>query len=164
MSATKRTSRRAIAALAVALVMAGSAYGFWRAIGHGSATGGVATTVAVSVSPGATSDRLFPGGAADVALQISNPNPSHVRVGSLSLNTGQGTGGLDVDGAHGGCGVSALSFTLQSNGGAGWSVPPRVGSTDGTLALNLDNALAMSTDAAGACQGASFIVHLVVGP
>jgi hypothetical protein len=164
----KRTFRRrrirALAVTAATLLMAGCAFGFWTAIGNGSASGDAASPLAVSVSPGATGGRLYPGGGTDVALQISNPNPYRVRVGSLSLDTGQGSGGFDVDGAHGGCAVSALSFTAQSNGGAGWSVSPRVGSTDGSLAIDLPNALAMSTGAAGACQGATFTVHLVVGP
>jgi hypothetical protein len=159
-------SRRvgALAAAAATFLLAGSAFGFWSAIGHGSAAGAATSAVAVTVSPGTTSDRLYPGAQTDVALQISNPNPFRVRVGSLSLDTGQGAGGFDVDGAHGACGVAALSFTGQSNGGAGWSVPPRIGSTDGSLAVDIDNALAMSAAAAAACQGATFTVHLVVGP
>lgn len=168
MMTAKRTFRRrrvrALAAAAATLLMAGSAFGFWTASGSGSGSGGATSPVAVSVSPGATGGWLYPGGATDVALQISNPDPYRVRVGSLSLDTGQGSGGFDVDGAHGGCAVSALSFTTQSNGGAGWSVPASVGSTDGSLAVDLTNALAMSTGAAGACQGATFTVYLLVGP
>jgi hypothetical protein len=164
----KRTFRRrrvrALAAAAATLMFVASAVAFWTAIGHGSAAGGATSPLAVSVNPGATSDRLYPGAQTDVALQISNPNPFRVRVGSLSLDTGQGTGGFDVDSAHSGCAVTALAFTAQSNGGAGWSVPPRVGSTDGSLAVNLDDAVAMNAGAAGACQGATFTVYLVVGP
>jgi hypothetical protein len=160
----RRRRVRALAVLAASLLLAGSAFGFWSAIGNGSAAGGAASPLAVSVSPGAAGGRLYPGGRTDVALQITNPNPFSVRIGSLSLDTGQGSGGFDVDGTHGGCAVSALAFTTQSNGGAGWSVAPRVGSTDGTLAIDLANALAMNTAAAGACQGATFTVYLVVGP
>ena len=37
-----------------------------------------------------------------MVLTITNPNPASVRVGSLSLDTSQGTGGFAVDGAHSG--------------------------------------------------------------
>jgi hypothetical protein len=163
-STARRRATRALAVTAATLLMAGSAFAFWTASGSGSGAGGATSPIAVSVSPGAAGGRLFPGGATDVALQITNPDPFRVRVGSLSLDTSQGTGGFGVDGAHSGCGLLALSFTTQSNGGAGWSVPPRVGSTDGLLAVDLTNSLAMSAGAAGACQGATFTVYLLVAP
>lgn len=80
------------------------------------------------------------------------------------LDTSQGTGGLAVDTSHSGCGLATLSFTTQTNGGVGWTIPAKVGAVDGTLPITLANALAMSTSAANACQGASFTVYLVAGP
>lgn len=154
---------RVLAGVAATLVVAGSAFGFWTAHGIGSGSGAVSGTLALGVSPGTPGGRLYPGGQADVALRLTNPNPYSVRVGSLSLDPSQGTGGFDLDAGHSACAVSALAFTTQSNGGAGWSVGPRVGSTDGALALDLSNALAMSTAAASGCQGASFTVYLVTG-
>jgi hypothetical protein len=62
-----------------------------------------------------------------------------------------------VDAAHPGCVVSTLSFTTQTNGGAGWTVPG-----NGSLPLTLASALSMSTSAANACQGATFTVYLKV--
>jgi hypothetical protein len=154
----------ALAGLAAILLVTASALGFWKATGTGSASGGTAGALTVSFSAGSPGGRLRPGGSTDVALRIENPNPYGIRVTSLVLDGGQGSGGFDVDGSHGGCGLSALSFTAQTNGGAGWSVGPRVGSTDGSLNVDLPNALAMATSAAAACQGASFTVHLVAGP
>jgi hypothetical protein len=160
----RRRRVRALAGVAATLLVAGSAFGFWTGIGSGSGSGGAAGSLAVSLSAGATDGRLYPGGSTDVALKIENPNPYSIRVGSLSLDVGQGSGGFEVDGAHGGCAVSALSFTTQTNSGAGWLVAPRVGSTDGSLNVDLPNALAMDVGASTACQGASFSVHLVAGP
>jgi hypothetical protein len=82
-----------------------------------------------------------------------------VRVGSLALDTSQGTGGFAVDAAHSGCAVSALAFTTQTNGGAGWTVPG-----SGSLPVTLTAAVSMSTSAGNACQGATFTVYLQVGP
>jgi len=87
------------------------------------------------------------------------PNPGAVKVGSLSLDSTQGNAGFAVDGAHAACGVAALSFTTQTNGGAGWTIP-----ASGSSVLSLANALSMSTNAANACQGANFTVYLKVGP
>jgi len=43
-------------------------------------------------------------------------------------------------------------------------VPAKVDSTDGSLAIDLANALSMSASGAIACQGASFTVYLTAGP
>jgi hypothetical protein len=69
-----------------------------------------------------------------------------------------------VDAAHSGCDVSALSFVPQNNGGSGWQVPPRVGSTNGALTIDMSAAIKMSTAASDACQGATFGVRLETGP
>jgi hypothetical protein len=94
-----------------------------------------------------------------VVLTITNPNSSSVRVGSLALATGQGSGGFAVDGAHSACVLSTLSFVTQTNAGAGWTV-----AANGNLSVTLTNALSMTAAAANACQGASFTVYLATGP
>jgi hypothetical protein len=90
-------------------------------------------------------------------LTVTNPNSASIKIGSLSLNTSQGTGGFAVDGGHGGCGLAQLSFTTQTNGGNGWTV-----AGSGTLPVTLTNALSMGAAAANACQGATFTVYLQV--
>ncbi len=92
-----------------------------------------------------------------MVLTVTNPNAAQIRVGSLALDTSQGTGGFAVDGAHSACGLATLSFTTQTNGGAGWTVPG-----SGALPVTLTNALSMGNGAANACQGAAFTVYLKV--
>ena len=46
----------------------------------------------------------------------------------------------------------------------GVDVPARVGTTDGSLDLQLARAISMDTSAANACQGATFTVSLATGP
>lgn len=169
--AAKRSRHRwrrgslAILTLAVsALVLAGGAVAYWTTTGAGDTPAGVGATGAITLTAGTPAAQLYPGGAADVAVEISNPNAAAVRVVSLSLDSAAGTGGFEVDAGHSGCDPSVLSFTTQTNGGDGWTVPPKVGATDGMLAVDLPSALTMSTAAANACQGASFLVHLNVGP
>jgi hypothetical protein len=163
----KRRWRRGFTSLcvvvAVALVAAASALAYWTTAGSGAASGAAANAQAVTLSAGTPTAQLYPGGQADVAVDISNPNPFPVPLGSLTLNTGSGTGGFDVDAGHTGCDLSVLSFTTQTNGGAGWSLPARVGATNGVLVLDLSAAVAMGAGAADACQGASFRVHLNAG-
>jgi hypothetical protein len=146
-----------------ALVVAASAFAYWTTTGAGGGPATVSSPQAVTLTAGTPSAQLYPGGQADVAVDVSNPNSIPVHLGSLSLDGASGTGGFDVDAGHSGCDPAVLSFTTQTNGGAGWTVPPKVAATNGLLALDLSSALAMSTAAAGACQGASLHLHLTVG-
>jgi hypothetical protein len=114
----------------------------------------------MTLSPGTPTADLFPGGQSGVALTVSNPNTSPAHIGSLVLDTTQGTSGMAVDAGHSACAVAMLSFATQTNGGAGWTVPAKVGGVNGTLAATLSRALSMSVDAAAACQGATITVFL----
>lgn len=152
-----------LVALAVAVAIGGVASAFW-SFGSGTGAGTTGSTTLVTLSPGTPAAALYPGGQADVVLTVANPNPSEVVIGSLGLDEGQGDGGFAVDAGHTGCAVSALSYTPQSNGGAGWTVPARAGAVDGELSITLPDALAMSSDAADVCQGASITVYLEAGP
>jgi hypothetical protein len=150
--------------LGLAVVSALVANAFWRGSGSGTGSGATGTTVALTLSPATPTDALYPGGQASVVLTVRNSNTSAVRIGSLALDTSQGTGGFSVDGGHSGCAVATLSFATQTNGGAGWTVPARVGGVDGELPTTLTNALSMGVGAANACQGASSTVYLAAGP
>jgi hypothetical protein len=163
-----QVSRRVLGAIAIVIAIivvgvggAGVAYAYWSAGGTGSATGVSGSTVPLTLSSGTPSAGLLPGGSSDVVRTITNSNTANVKVSSLSLDTTQGTGGFSVDAAHTGCALTALSIGTQTNGGAGWTVPAKVGAVNGTLTVTLSSALAMSVSAANACQGATFTVYLV---
>lgn len=142
------------------IAVAGIALAYWGGTGNGAASGTASAASAVTLTAGVPAGQLYPGGQSAVSLTISNPNTFSVRVGSLALDTSQGTGGFSVDGAHAGCDVSALTFTTQT---AGWAVPEQVGGVDGSLSVSLSNSLAMSSTAPSACQGATFTVYLSAG-
>ena len=163
------TGRRRIVLLAALLVLlgipvGGIAWAYWSAGGAGTGSGANGTLAALSLSPGSPAAGLYPGGSTNVVLTASNSNTSIVKIGSLLLDTSQGTSGFSVDAGHSGCSVATLGFSTQNNGGAGWSVPARVGVVNGTLSITLTNALTMTAAAASACQGATFTVYLVAGP
>ncbi len=163
----ERTVRRLALTFAgvAALVLCGSgASAYWQGSAAGSGSARTAEAVPVSLAPGTPASALIPGATADVVLAVSNPNAVTLHIGSLSLDPGQGSGGYAVDPDHSGCAVSALSFSTQSNSGAGWTVPGKVGTVDGTASLTLTDAVGMDTDAADACQGATFSVYLAAGP
>jgi hypothetical protein len=158
MTSTRARRRRTPLALlltAATLLVAGTAAAYWITTGSGSAAANTSTPSALTLSPATPTAQLYPGGQASVVLTVSNPNPGPIKVGSLALATGQGTGGFAVDGGHSGCGLASLSFGTQNNGGAGWTVPG-----SGSLSVTLTNALSMGTSAANACQGAAFTVYL----
>jgi hypothetical protein len=148
--------------VAVTIGFAGVAFAYWASTGSGSAGATAGSTTSVTLSPAAPASQLFPGGTSDVALTMTNPNLFTVRIGSLSLDTSQGSGGFGVDAGHPGCNLNALSFTTQTTG---WTVPAKIGGgPDGSLPVDLAGALSMSGTAASACQGAGFTVYLVAGP
>ena len=108
-----RGHRRAVVAVVAiaAAVLAGGAAAFWLVLGNGSTGSQAGTASAVTLTPATTSTPLFPGGTADVAVSIVNGNPSRIFVGSLLLDTGQGTNGFAVDAGHSGCNLAALGYT-----------------------------------------------------
>ena len=128
----------------------------WSGSGSGSGTLPVETVSAVTLTPGSPTTALYPGTSGDVAVSIVNDNTYRVYVGSLVLDTTQGTNGFAVTGGQPGCDPAALSYTTQSNSGAGWFVP-----AGSTLDLDLPNAIALDTSAASECQGATFVVYLL---
>lgn len=160
-----RRTRLVLAAAVLGLALpGGAAFAFWTGSGTGSGSAAAGTAQPLAITAAAVSGQLHPGGQGDVALVLSNPNTFPVRAGSLVLDTTQGSGGFAVDGAHSGCGLGTLSVAAQNNGGAGWTVPARVGVTNGQLTVNLAGAAAMGLTAADACQGAAFTVFMRVGP
>lgn len=158
-------SRRVVvtAILSVALVAVGAvAFASWRATGTGTGTATAGTALAVSLSPGVPTGALFPGGTTSVALTVTNPNGFPVRLGSFARDAARGTDGFAVDATHSACPVTTLSFTTQAPAG-GWTIPAKVGTTSGSLPVQLAGSLSMGIGAASACQGASFTVYLVAG-
>jgi hypothetical protein len=154
-----RGRRTIIPAVVAVLAVAGAAVAYWGSTGGVSAAATSATTSALTLSPATPAAQLYPGGQAAVMLTVTNPNSVSITVESLVRDTTQGSNGFGVDGAHSGCDLGALSFTTQTNGGAGWTV-----AANGSLAITLSGALSMTTSAANACQGAAFTVYLKVGP
>ena len=132
----------------------------WRALwsGPGSGSGSlpVETVSAVTLTPGSPTTALYPGTSGDVAVSIVNGNTYRAYIGSLVLDTTQGSNGFAVTGGQPGCDPAALTYTTQSNAGAGWFVP-----AGSTLDLDLPNAIALDTSAASECQGATFVVYLL---
>jgi hypothetical protein len=159
-SLTSDRGRTLVVAAAILILLVSAALSYWTATGSGTASTTLANPQNIALSAGASDDQVSPGESAEVAAVATNPNDYEVQISSITLDTGRGTAGFDVDPAHSGCDPSALSFTTQDNGGAGWTVPPRVGETDGSLSIEMANALTMSAGADNACQGADFTVYL----
>ncbi|MCW2962714.1 MAG: hypothetical protein JWM90_3101 [Thermoleophilia bacterium] len=152
-----------VATVVGAAVLATSTFGYWAGNGTGAAASRLDSTQELLLEPAVASAYLRPGASGSVAVRVENRNPFEVRLQTLELDAGAGTGGFDVDAAHAGCDVSALSFTNADNGGGGWTIPPRVGSSNGARDIHLDDAITMDIDAVDACQGAHFDVHVQVG-
>ena len=153
------TSRLAIVAAAIiaAAACAGTSWAYFAPQGTGTGTAAAATAQPVTLSPATPATAVYPGGSADVALTVSNPNGGAVVIPSLALDTSQGSNGLGVDGSHNGCSLSALTFTSAAGN---WTIPAHATA----FAIDLPGAISLSPSAADACQGATFTVYLKVGP
>jgi hypothetical protein len=151
----RRKNALRLAVLGLFLAGASGAHAYFTHPSTGNGPAAVATAAAVTIAPATPAGGLYPGGSADVAFTITNPNPFQVRVGSLVLDTSRGAGGFAVDAGHSACSDPELSFPANSGGGAGWYVPP-----NDTLDLDLPAAITMGTGADVACQGATFTVYL----
>jgi hypothetical protein len=149
----KRRVRLLLSPVIALLVLVAGASAYLHASGSGSGAGSASVSLQpVSIVAAATSQSLLPTGTAigDVAATISNPNASGVHISSLSLDTTQGTGGFSANAAS-----CALTFAVQANGGAGWTV-----AANGQRTIDLTSSLTMGTAAANACQGQTFTVYL----
>jgi hypothetical protein len=143
--------------VAAAVIMGSTtARGYWSSAGDGDGSAGTSIPTSVALGPGTNSQELFPGGTSDVAVSVTNSNPFAVHIETLEL----GPEGFSVDLEHSTCSTEVLTFTVQSNGGSGWTVP--AGTVGGSL--HLSNAVAMTVEAPAACQGAVFDVDLVGTP
>lgn len=158
-----RRLRVALLVLLLGVLATGTASAYWRASGSGSGSGTTSAAVPLELTPATPSTSLYPGGQSNVALTVTNMNYFAVRLASIALDTNRGTGGFAVDAGHSACGTSTLSYSPQTNGGTGWTVPAKQGTTNGVLPITLPNALAMDVGAANACQGATLTLYLIVG-
>jgi hypothetical protein len=157
----KKTLLAVVAVAASALALSSGAFAYFTSTGNGSGSASVASPDPLSISAWTpATGLLYPGGSGEVDATVSNPNPFPLRVNSLVL----GSDGIEVDSGHSGCDTTALSFITQTNGGAGWDVPAKIGATDGSLDLELAGAVSMDLSAANACQGAIFTISLATGP
>ena len=153
-----RPRRRVVLGLVAVTAACASAVAIalWSGTGSGSGTLPVETVSAVTLTPGSPTTALYPGTSGDVAVSIVNDNTYRAYIGSLVLDTTQGSNGFAVTGGEPGCDPTAASYTTQSNGGAGWFV-----AASSTLDLDLPNAIGLDTSAASECQGATFVVYLL---
>jgi hypothetical protein len=146
----------AAASIAVGGSLVGVAIAAWTSGGSGSGQASAGSAATLTITAGSPTSSLYPNGSADVAATISNPNPYKVHIGSVSLGT------VTVDGGHSGCnaGSSVTVTSPQTNGGSGWDVPAKSGGTNGSVNVDLANAISMDNNANDACQGATFTVAL----
>jgi hypothetical protein len=131
-----------IAASAVAVAIAA-----WTTGGSGSGQAQAGSAASMTISAGTPSSSLYPNASADVAATINNPNSYKVHVSSISL------GAVTVDTGHSGCNVTSVSVTSPQT--TGWDV-----AANGSLNVDLANAISMDNTANDSCQGATFTVAL----
>jgi hypothetical protein len=150
----RRLIKSFVSVVAVLGVTAGAAIAYLASTGSGSGSGSAQVTLsAVTVTTTTGTQSLLPTGSAtgDVVVTLHNGNSSSIHINALSLDTAQGSSGFSSNAAS-----CALSFTTQSNGGNGWTIP----ANSSTASIDLTNSVTMGTGAASSCQGQTFTVYL----
>jgi hypothetical protein len=137
----------------VAGLGAGTAFAYFTSTGSGSGSGSTGTLQAVTVAAvaGTPSSTLLPGGpAADVVLNVYNPNTFAVTLVSVT-----GNGLITADGGHAGCTTTGVTFSNQTN------LSDTIAASDTTL-VHLPGAASMSSSSLSACQGATFSIPVAI--
>ncbi|MGY3567875.1 hypothetical protein [Sinomonas sp. RB5] len=147
------------AATAAALVLGGgaaaSAYWGTTGSGSGSQTAGqlqVLTTEALA-QPAGGQQPITPGGVADAAVRVTNPNPYPVELYSVAS-----AGPATADAAHAQCVTTGITFQNPAVPLAPTVTVP----ASGSLTVVLPGAVAMDLTSDPGCQGASFRIPLTL--
>jgi hypothetical protein len=149
-SLSARSSRRyATFAVAATVTIAGIAGASWSAQSNGTAKAQAGRLQPVSATPATPTAELFPGGSADAALTLTNPNPVAMTVSSI-----RGSGPITSDSAACDAAGNGVSFTDPAGA---WEV-----ANSASLVVNLADAVRMSVDSATECQGATFTIPVSV--
>ncbi|KQS73765.1 hypothetical protein [Modestobacter sp. Leaf380] len=136
-----------LALLLVAMLGGGVAFAAWMVSGGGSVNGVAGTTVdfAVVASTPASS-LLYPGGTADLAGTVTNPNGFPVRITQVVLQTPTTSSGT----------CTAGNITLPRTTITGLAIDVPANST--TTVLTLPAAVSMLPTAADGCKQVTFTV------
>lgn len=174
--------RKVFAVTAGMVLAGGAAYGAttWIvALSAGSSGEGQAATVQnltiTSVATPSPAAQLYPGGAGDVVITISNPNPYPVTLTGVNLPTsttyatGYTTSSLGT--AQSGCTSStsdvSWSFATSSSGSAHTLTSSLVigasGNANNPLTVTLSSDASMTSSAPAACEGAFFSMPSLTG-
>ena len=135
------------------LAVGGTAWAYMTSAGSGTGSGSTASmsTVTLSATAGSASTPLYPGGTADVSLEVNNPNAYAVTLRSV---TGHGT--ISPDAGHAGCTTTGVTFTTQT--GLATSIPANANGDR----IDLASAVTMSTSSSNGCQGATFSIPITI--
>jgi len=144
---------------ALVLILAGAAMAYWSSSGAGSGQAVAGTAAAVILAPGTVTASLYPGGTADVATKVTNPNPYAVVLSGLSagaITSGATGNSCDTNG-------NGVTFNAPSSYPSSiYRVPAKAGETGGPAAFAIDIAsgasMAITSDTT--CQGKTFTIPL----
>lgn len=151
-----RPRRHAAGLLVVvgALAIGGAAFAWVSTSSSGTAEASTSTmspvTVAALGDADATTSDLQPGGAADVVLRVSNPNPYAARLVAVAPN-----GAVTATGGVGTCTTTGVTLVAQS--GLAVALP-----ADTTTLVDLPAAATMSAASSSGCQGATFSIPVAI--
>ncbi|GLL03670.1 hypothetical protein [Dactylosporangium matsuzakiense] len=140
----------------LAIGVGGIAWAAWGVHGSGSAQAKGGNTVPLVVNSSTTSPAtlLYPGGTADMVVQVHNGNQFPVTIGSVVRTSKP----ITVDAAHSGCSGALLDMTEDDDT---FDVSESI-AAGGDKTITLPHAIRMDSSAGNACQGARFTIPVTV--
>ncbi len=137
----------------------GVAAAYWMAGGTGSGTVSAGTAAALVTVPAtaSTTSLLYPNGAAaDVTMTVRNPNTYAISVTGVAAN-----GAVTAAGGIGSCTTTGVAIATPT-AGLPFTVPAKVGGTNGSATVVLTAAATMANTSDNGCQGATFTIPLTL--
>lgn len=139
-----------LAVPAIGLVGFGAS-AYWTNSGSAAVTGTVGTMSSATVAVTAEATALYPGGAADLTLSVTNPNAYSVVLSAVAVNPSPGLSSSDN-----GCDASTYLSIVPG------TLPSTAIAAGATRTYTLTDAAQLSVNAVQACQGATFTIPLLV--
>jgi hypothetical protein len=151
------SKKRVVLAAIVAVVLAissGIAYAYWSSTGSGSNTASVASTApGFTVTVGAISGSLVPGGSVNISGSVSNPNDTKLNLTTIA----QAATPISIDALHS-PGCLATDFTISALSPTP-ALPKVLAKTE---SVTFTGTLSMANTALdqNACKGATVTVNI----
>lgn len=151
MAASRRFHRSLVTgALAASMAVAGVAMAGWTTTSDGQGSATIGSLQPVTASSATPTKALLPGGSADAAVTLTNPNSVAMTVNSIVRN-----GAITTSSAA--CNATNPPITFVDQPSGAWAIGPNT-----NIKVSLTDAVRLGATADTSCQGATVMIPVRV--